>query len=79
MYRQAWSIRAGEFAVEFNDNHVIEQVCLRFVVDCQMAKKIRDYRAEYARRIERGKKHGLSLSHARGHAKFRETALRPKT
>ena len=40
-----------------------------------MAKK-RDYKAEYARRIARGKARGLSLSQARGHPKPSEAPLK---
>ena len=40
-----------------------------------MAKK-RDHRAEYARRIARGKKRGLSRSQARGHARPGEEPVR---
>jgi hypothetical protein len=39
------------------------------------ARRIRDYRAEYARRIQRGLSRGLSRSQARGHARAGE---RPK-
>lgn len=38
----------------------------------------RDYKAEYARRIERGKKRGLSRSQARGHARPGEQSIRAK-
>ena len=38
----------------------------------------RDHKAEYARRIARGKARGLSRSQARGHAKASETQLKPK-
>ena len=37
-----------------------------------MTKRRRDYRAEYARRIERGRTKGLSRSQARGHPGSRE-------
>lgn len=40
-----------------------------------MAKK-RNYKAEYARRIARAKKRGLSLSQARGHARSGENPIR---
>ncbi len=43
-----------------------------------MAKKKRDYKAEYARRIARGKKRGLTKSQARGHSKPGEKPLRGK-
>lgn len=43
-----------------------------------MAKKKRDYKAEYTRRIRRGEKRGLSKSQARGHAKPGEKPLRGK-
>ena len=40
-----------------------------------MARK-RNHKTEYARRIERGLKHGLSRSQARGHARAKEASLR---
>lgn len=43
-----------------------------------MGRKKRDYKAEYARRIARGKKLGLSKSQARGHAKPGEKSIRVK-
>ena len=36
----------------------------------------RDYKAEYARRIRKGLKHGLSRSQARGHARAKEPLVR---
>jgi len=44
----------------------------------RMARK-RDYKAEYARRIARGKKLGLSRSQARGHPRRKEQRLRKRT
>lgn len=41
-------------------------------------KQQRDYKAEYARRIERATAKGLSRSQARGHAKVHETPLKIK-
>lgn len=38
----------------------------------------RDFKAEYARRIENAAKRGLSRSQARGHARANETPVRPK-
>lgn len=43
-----------------------------------MAKKPRDFRAEYKRRIANAAKRGLSRSQARGHARAGEKPLRPK-
>jgi len=43
-----------------------------------MAKKKRNFKAEYARRIANAKKRGLSLSQARGHPKPGEKAIRRK-
>lgn len=43
-----------------------------------MAKKPRDFRAEYKRRITNAAKRGLSRSQARGHARAGEKPLRPK-
>lgn len=43
-----------------------------------MTKRKRDYKAEYARRIAKGKERGLSLSQARGHPKATEKAVAPK-
>lgn len=43
-----------------------------------MAKRKRDYKAEYARRIASGKKRGFSKSQARGHSKPGEKPLRSK-
>lgn len=40
--------------------------------------RLRDYKAEYARRIASGKKRGLSRSQARGHARPGERAIRAK-
>jgi hypothetical protein len=40
-----------------------------------MPKKQRDYKAEYARRIARGKAIGLSVSQARGHARTHEAPV----
>jgi hypothetical protein len=37
-----------------------------------MARRKRDYKAEYARRIERGRSEGLSRSQARGHPRHHE-------
>lgn len=42
----------------------------------QKTKRQRDYKAEYRRRIARGKARGLSLSQARGHRKPEEEPLR---
>jgi hypothetical protein len=42
-----------------------------------MSKSKRDFRAEYASRIARGRARGLTKSQARGHAKAAETFLRP--
>jgi hypothetical protein len=41
-------------------------------------RKPRDYQAEYARRIERGRNRGLSRSQARGHPKAKEKAASAK-
>lgn len=41
-----------------------------------MTTRTRDYKAEYAKRVERGLKQGLSRSQARGHPKPRETPKR---
>lgn len=41
-----------------------------------MSKRVRDYKAEYARRIARGLSQGLSRSQARGHPKPQETQKR---
>lgn len=41
-----------------------------------MTKKKRDYKAEYQRRIARGKAKGLSLSQSRGHPKAGEQYIR---
>ena len=43
-----------------------------------MAKKPRNYREEYARRIARAAARGLSRSQARGHARHGESPIRPK-
>lgn len=43
-----------------------------------MAKRKRDHKAEYARRIARGKKRGLTKSQARGHPKPGEKPIRRK-
>lgn len=43
-----------------------------------MPKKPRNYRQEYARRIERAKARGLSRSQARGHARHGEAPIRHK-
>src|SRR5690554_5564793 len=43
-----------------------------------MAIKKRNYKAEYARRIARGKKRGLTKSQARGHAKPGEKPIRAR-
>lgn len=40
--------------------------------------KVRDYRAEYQRRLARAAEKGLSRSQARGHAKAGEAPLRPR-
>jgi hypothetical protein len=39
---------------------------------------IRDYQAEYRRRLERGRGRGLTRSQARGHARAQETSLKAK-
>ena len=44
-----------------------------------MAKRKRDYAAEYQRRLERAKKRGLSRSQARGHPRKREKPISAKT
>ncbi|MBU6418254.1 MAG: hypothetical protein KGQ79_00825 [Proteobacteria bacterium] len=41
-----------------------------------MSKRIRDYKAEYARRISRGQAQGLSRSQARGHPRALEPTKR---
>lgn len=41
-------------------------------------RKPRNYRQEYARRIERAKARGLSRTQARGHARHGEAPIRPK-
>ena len=43
-----------------------------------MIRKKRDYKAEYERRIARGKAKGLSYSQSRGHPKAKEIGLRPR-
>lgn len=43
-----------------------------------MIRKKRDYKAEYERRIARGKAKGLSRSQSRGHPKAKEVGLRPR-
>jgi len=43
-----------------------------------MARKQRDYKAEYRRRIERGMARGLSRSQARGHPRPGEAAVQSK-
>jgi hypothetical protein len=43
-----------------------------------MTKRKRNYRAEYQRRVQRGKTKGLSLSQSRGHPKIREDFIQPK-
>jgi hypothetical protein len=43
-----------------------------------MARKPRDYREEYKRRIANAAKRGLTRSQARGHARHGETPIRPK-
>lgn len=40
-----------------------------------MPRKVRDYRAEYARRVERARILGLSRSQARGHPRRNEVGL----
>jgi hypothetical protein len=42
------------------------------------AKRIRNHKAEYQRRVERGKARGLSRAQARGHARAFETPVRTK-
>ena len=44
-----------------------------------MSRRKRDYRAEYARRIARGKARGLSRSQARGHPKASEQRVSKRT
>jgi hypothetical protein len=44
-----------------------------------MARKPRDYKAEYARRIERGRKRGHSRARARGHKPPRESIAKRNT
>jgi len=43
-----------------------------------MARKTRDYRLEYRRRLERAGRRGLSKSQARGHPKAGEQSIRAK-
>lgn len=43
-----------------------------------MAKKKRDWKKDYARRMARGKARGLSKSQARGHPKAGERSISPK-
>lgn len=43
-----------------------------------MGSRKRDYRAEYKRRIARGKTRGLSVSQARGHAKTKTVVFKDK-
>lgn len=44
-----------------------------------MAKKKRDYAAEYQRRIRQGRKRGLSRAQSRGHPRKREKSLSTRT
>ena len=44
-----------------------------------MAQRVRDYKAEYARRLAKAFAKGLSRSQARGHARAGETSRRPSS
>jgi hypothetical protein len=40
--------------------------------------RVRDYRAEHSRRLERGRERGLTTSQARGHARAHEVGIKAK-